>query len=74
MVLRSSTKAPLGRLWGYAKEQRGLAAWSDQAKWQKLVTSVMKQDWSWARSAQAYMRFYKEAVKVHSGEPASAPA
>jgi ATP-binding cassette subfamily B protein len=28
MALRSSTRSPLGRLWGYAKEQRGLAAWS----------------------------------------------
>lgn len=54
--------------------ERGLAVWRDQKAWSGLVTSAMKEDWSWARSAKEYVRFYKEAIKVSKGNPAQAPA
>lgn len=54
--------------------ERGFELWRDQTAWSKLVAHVMREDWSWSRSAKDYVRFYKEAIKVHEGRPASAPA
>jgi len=43
--------------------RRALAAYHDATLWQQLVTTGMKQDWSWNRSATEYVAMYKEAVE-----------
>ncbi|MCC6483846.1 MAG: glycogen synthase [Armatimonadetes bacterium] len=58
----------------WAAVERALAVFKDKAQWEKLVRGAMEQDWSWSRSSKAYIRFYKEAIRVHAGEPARSPA
>ena len=36
--------------------------WRDKEKWQELVCRDMREDLSWARSAEAYLRLYAEAA------------
>jgi len=42
---------------------RALAAYADRPVWEKLVTGGMRQDWSWGRSAEAYLELYDRIVK-----------
>jgi starch synthase len=39
--------------------RRALEAYSDTARWRQLMTRAMNQDWSWDRSAQAYLELYQ---------------
>ncbi len=39
---------------------RALALWPDRKTWQQLVTTGMKADWSWQRSAREYVALYEE--------------
>ena len=36
---------------------------SDKAAWHQLVTTGMRQDWSWKTSAQAYEKLYEETLQ-----------
>ncbi len=40
--------------------ERVLALWADRQSWLRLVQSGMRADWSWGRSASAYLRLYEE--------------
>jgi len=40
--------------------ERALAVWADRESWRGLVQSGMRADWSWGRSAAAYLRLYEE--------------
>ena len=39
---------------------RALAVWPDRKTWLQLVTTGMKADWSWQRSAREYVALYEE--------------
>jgi starch synthase len=40
--------------------------------WRQIVTTGMKQDWSWGRSARAYVDLYRQALAVRRQAPATA--
>jgi starch synthase len=40
--------------------ERALSHWADRQSWLGLVQSGMRADWSWGRSASAYLRLYEE--------------
>jgi starch synthase len=42
--------------------------WQNQPVWQKLVSTGMQQDWSWAASARRYVQAYDEAGQHHREE------
>jgi starch synthase len=42
--------------------QRAIAAFGDRAGWQALQQTGMRQDFSWDRSAQEYVKMYRRAV------------
>lgn len=42
--------------------QRALQIWPDRAAWRKLVQTGMRQDWSWDKSARAYLHLYEQIV------------
>jgi starch synthase len=39
---------------------RALAVWPDRETWGRLVRAGMRSDWSWDRSAKAYVQLYEE--------------
>ena len=39
-----------------------ITASSDRDAWARLVTTGMRQDWSWARSATKYVELYKKTI------------
>ncbi len=41
--------------------ERAIRTWSQKPAWNKLVQNGMKGDWSWSRSAQAYVDVYQAA-------------
>ncbi|MBI3330716.1 MAG: glycogen synthase GlgA [Candidatus Omnitrophica bacterium] len=42
--------------------QRAVAAFGDRALWRRLMQAGMRRDFSWARSARAYVQVYERAV------------
>ncbi len=42
---------------------RALAAYQDRALWLKLMRTGMRQDFSWSKSAAAYVRVYESALR-----------
>jgi len=42
---------------------RALEIYRDAPKWQQIMSTGMRQDWSWSRSAQTYARVYERAIK-----------
>jgi starch synthase len=38
----------------------------EKTNWKKLMTTGMKQDWSWKRSAKEYIKLYKKALEKRS--------
>lgn len=42
--------------------QRAAAAFGNHELWQRLIRTGMRQDFSWARSARAYIRVYERAL------------
>jgi len=43
---------------------RAAKVYTQQKKtWMKLMTTGMKQDWSWSRSAKEYIKLYKKAIE-----------
>jgi starch synthase len=47
-----------GLIWAL---DRALAAWRDRAAWRRLMLSGMRREFSWERSARAYVELYEEA-------------
>jgi starch synthase len=43
--------------------RRALEVYGDQKRWKQLVRSGMKQDFSWERSAQEYIKVYRKAMR-----------
>ena len=39
--------------------------WHRRDVWNRLIRNGMRQDWSWAKSAGQYVRFYEKLVKKH---------
>ena len=39
---------------------RALSLWPDRQTWRQLMTTGMKADWSWQRSAREYVAVYEE--------------
>lgn len=42
--------------------RRACEAWRRPEVWGRLVATGMRQDWSWARSAQQYVKLYEEMI------------
>jgi len=42
--------------------ERALALHADRPRWDRLVADVMRQDWSWDRSAAAYLDLFRRVV------------
>ncbi|MCS6923303.1 MAG: glycogen synthase GlgA [Fimbriimonadales bacterium] len=58
----------------YQAVQQALEAFNQPTVWHALVRRVMRQDWSWRRSADAYAALYAEAVEARSARtPAYSP-
>ena len=53
-------KATTIALWGAI--QRALKHYQDQESWQQIMTTGMKQDFSWKRSAEQYLALYKQLL------------
>lgn len=53
-----TSRAMLGAL------KKALKFYEDREAWKKLATTGMKKDWSWKRSARAYVRLYKKALSL----------
>lgn len=52
---------------------RALALYAQTSAWNRAVKAAMDQDYSWQRSAQAYLKLYREAIaSVPSAAPATA--
>jgi starch synthase len=52
---------------------RAVATFRDKPDvWKQLVTTGMKQDWSWSRSARQYVDLYRQAVASRRQSPAAA--
>ena len=49
--------------------RRALAAFTDRARWRALMQTGMRQDFSWTRSAQAYVQVYERALAKASHSP-----
>ena len=43
---------------------RALQAYNDRATWTQLVDTGMRQDWSWTRSAQRYLKLYAATLEA----------
>jgi starch synthase len=43
--------------------RRALAVYGDRTKWRGLMRNGMKQDFSWERSAEEYVKVYRKAMK-----------
>jgi starch synthase len=52
---------------------RALDAHADAATWQRLVTSVMQQDWSWDTSGRKYLELYTQVLARSQAEPTFEP-
>lgn len=46
--------------------ERALGAYRDSGAWARLVRNAMSSDFSWARSADAYLRVYEAALRAAS--------
>ena len=42
--------------------ERAIAAWQEPKRWQQLVKTAMRQDFSWKRSAREYLGVYKKLI------------
>lgn len=42
--------------------ERAIAAWQEPRAWSKMVRAAMRQDFSWKRSARAYLGVYRKLV------------
>jgi len=51
--------------------QRAVSAFRDQPLWTRLMRAGMRQDFSWDRSARAYVTVYEQALALPQG---AAPA
>ncbi len=50
---------------------RAVDAYRQPAMWRQLITTGMRQDWSWARRAKQYVKIYEQIVeRVRSGRAA----
>jgi starch synthase len=49
---------------------RALALRADPGCWARLVEAGMRADWTWHRSAEAYVALYDEARRLRSATPA----
>ncbi len=58
----------------YTAVERAVEVFGDRAVWQTLVRRAMQEDWSWARSAEAYATLYRQAVEARSQVSFAAPA
>jgi len=47
----------------FAAIQRALRLFEDSDSWKRLIVNGMKQDFSWDRSAQSYLRIYQSITK-----------
>ncbi len=47
----------------YEAVRQAVEVFSDASAWQALAQRVMRQDWSWSRSAGAYAALYSEALE-----------
>jgi starch synthase len=47
--------------------QRACQAFRDKDLWRNLALTGMKQDWSWERRAQEYVRLYQEIRNRRQG-------
>jgi starch synthase len=45
--------------------ERAVALYHDSPRWQALMESGMRQDWSWARSARQYTSLYEQITARH---------
>jgi starch synthase len=46
---------------------RAVKAFEDNKAWRKMMTNAMKKDFSWKKSAQAYILVYQNALKINGG-------
>lgn len=42
---------------------RAIMTWSDQRTWHRMIENVMRQDYSWRKSAQDYVNLYTRLIK-----------
>ncbi len=50
----------------YEAVASAVSAFGETSAWQKLVSRVMREDWSWRRSAQAYVALYERALQART--------
>ncbi len=50
----------------YEAIRQAVESFGDASAWQALVPRVMRQDWSWRRSADAYAALYSEALETRT--------
>jgi starch synthase len=50
-------------LWGAI--DRSLQLYQQVPVWKRVITTAMRQDFSWKNSAQAYQDLYDQAIKDH---------
>ncbi len=58
----------------YTAVEQAVQTYQNRAVWQALVKRVMQEDWSWTRSASAYLTVYRQAMEARSRVLLSAPA
>jgi starch synthase len=44
------------------KVTEAVAIYANRPDWENLVRNGMRRDWSWTRSAQAYVDLYEQAI------------
>lgn len=44
--------------------ERAIVAWQEPKRWQRMVKTAMRQDFSWKRSAREYLTLYKKLVSA----------
>ncbi|MFQ5963519.1 MAG: glycogen synthase GlgA [Candidatus Scalinduaceae bacterium] len=49
------------------KVKEALCVFANKEKWLQLMTNAMSQDFSWERSARAYIELYKKAISTRKG-------
>jgi starch synthase len=54
--------------------KRAMETYAQPAIWSQLIETGMRQDWSWARSAQQYVELYQKIAARARGGPAIAAA
>ena len=45
--------------------RRAVKAFDDKKAWRKMIINAMKKDFSWGKSAQAYIAIYQNALKMN---------